>query len=228
LRILVADDLVYNRQVMANIFRRFDWHVTEVESAEEVLERMLQAGEHYDILSIDEHFGVNRLLGSEAIRQLRSKLRPDAGKPQLMIISCTGFVDLGVMADKEIYLLKAGADIVWTKPLPNWTDGTMQRQLAAHLESWSSGTAGAACGADASSHPTRPEVRGADVLTVQEVRPGLSEAAAADEHSEMPHLPENTRVLIADDSSVNRRLLRRIFAQQFGSDGGVDCRGGAQ
>eukprot|EP00966_Prymnesium_polylepis_P048117 1114646-Prymnesium_polylepis.1 len=74
LRILVADDLVYNRQVMANIFRRFDWHVTEVESAEEVLERMLQAGEHYDILSIDEHFGVNRLLGSEAIRQLRSKL----------------------------------------------------------------------------------------------------------------------------------------------------------
>ena len=73
---------------------------------------MRRAGEHYDILSIDEHFGANRLLGSEAIRQLRSKLRPDAGQPQMMIISCTGFVDFGVMADREIDLLKAGADIV--------------------------------------------------------------------------------------------------------------------
>jgi CheY-like chemotaxis protein len=133
LSVLVADDLAYNREVAAKIFRRFSWHVSEAESAEQVLERLLDSGEQYDILLTDEAFGPDCMLGSEAIRQLRSKLRTQEGRPPLFIISCTGFVDQGVMAGKEPELLQAGADVVWAKPLPDWSDGTMQRQLTAHL-----------------------------------------------------------------------------------------------
>ena len=154
LRVLVADDMAYNRQVAAKIFSRFSWDVTEVESAEQVIERLLHTGEQYDILVIDEAFSPGLMLGSEAIRLLRSKLLTSEGQPPLFIISCTGSVDCGAMSGKESALLQAGANLVWSKPLPNWVDGTLQRQLAAHLaDRWRArgGTAGADDAATAGS-----------------------------------------------------------------------------
>lgn len=71
---------------------------------------------------IDEHFGVNCMLGSEAIIQLRAK------GSNAVIIACSG-------NDTEV-ARKLGtlADAVWEKPYPDWLDGTMLREIVALLK----------------------------------------------------------------------------------------------
>lgn len=70
---------------------------------------------------MDEHFGVNCMMGSEAITQLRAR-----GSREV-IIACSGN-DADVAA-------KLGdlADAVWPKPYPNWQDGTMLREVVTLL-----------------------------------------------------------------------------------------------
>ena len=43
----------------------------------------------------------------------------------ICIVSCTG----NTTAADKAELLEAGADRVWSKPFPDFTDGTMQREL---------------------------------------------------------------------------------------------------
>ena len=59
--------------------------------------------------------------GSEATRQLR------AAEVRTPIIACSGNA---AGADSEKKFRVAGADLVWGKPFPNFTDGSMQRDLA--------------------------------------------------------------------------------------------------
>ena len=167
LRALIADDRVTNRTVLRAAFERFGWEVTDVNVAEEVLplieslcpsgestsltlpcltmalsqvlSRVLQKGERYDILVLDERFegqATSTMAGSEAIKQLKSKLvAVDENRTAPVIVSCSGSVGGGVTFQDEIArLFAAGADLVWSKPIPDWrAGGPMQRQLARQL-----------------------------------------------------------------------------------------------
>ena len=49
------------------------------------------------------------------------------------IIACSGNA-AGAESEKKFRV--AGADLVWGKPFPNFTDGSMQRDLARLHEQW--------------------------------------------------------------------------------------------
>ena len=99
--------------------------VLQVKVAEEVLRLHLEEGARYDLLVLDEIFardpGEELMRGSEATRQLR------AAEVRTPIIACSGNA---AGADSEKNFRVAGADLVWGKPFPNFTDGSMQRDLA--------------------------------------------------------------------------------------------------
>jgi len=124
IQVLVADDHPTNRELFRHAFVRFGWDVETAQTAEEVLERVLRDGRTYDILVCDEHFGPsNAMRGSAAIQSLRS------GGFVGVIVTCSGFADDGARQA----MLASGADVVWSKPFPDWRDGSMQRDLAPHL-----------------------------------------------------------------------------------------------
>ena len=93
-----------------------------------MVERILQRGERYDFLVIDQSFGFGAMKGSDAIRALRAGLSGSTGPP-LVIISCTGS-----HGDTFTNIIEAGANVVWTKPFPSWVDGTLQLQLKGLLD----------------------------------------------------------------------------------------------
>ena len=89
----------------------------------------------FDLLITDENFGdgPSALRGSECVQLLR------AAGLRLPVIICSGnagdglFSDMLKDAEYVPYLMRMGADACWGKPLPSWSDGTMQRQLASLL-----------------------------------------------------------------------------------------------
>jgi len=128
LRVLVADDMRMNRKLMHRVLERemkAEWVVETAETAEEAMERVLSAEPRFGLVIFDENFGADRMSGSQAIRLIR-----EAGVTNLVIISCTGALG-GSTSEEEI--LASGADAVWGKPFPSWSDGTMQGELAGLL-----------------------------------------------------------------------------------------------
>ena len=128
LKVLVADDIAMNRKLLRRVLEQqlgAGWAVAEAATAEEVLRLHLEEGARYDLLVLDEIFardpGEELMRGSEATRQLR------AAEVRTPIIACSGNA---AGADSEKKFRVAGADLVWGKPFPNFTDGSMQRDLA--------------------------------------------------------------------------------------------------
>ena len=128
LKVLVADDIAMNRKLLRRVLEQqlgAGWEVSEAATAEEVLRLHLEEGARYDLLVLDEIFardpGEELMRGSEATRQLR------AAEVRTPIIACSGNA---AGADSEKKFRVAGADLVWGKPFPNFTDGSMQRDLA--------------------------------------------------------------------------------------------------
>ena len=68
--------------------------------------------------------------GSEAIRHIRERERAGGSTTatRMKIVSCTGNAEFDVQKLRD-----AGADAVWCKPFPSFTDGSMQKELAALL-----------------------------------------------------------------------------------------------
>lgn len=135
LRVLVADDQLTNRRLLERAFTKFfgeGWSVTEASSAEQALE--LASATDFDIVVMDEIFSVGPgvLRGSEAIKRLRSQARDAeaAGqKRRPVIIHCTGQTTHDAAVDQDA-LLGSGADALWGKPMPCFTNGEMQRMVA--------------------------------------------------------------------------------------------------
>jgi len=140
LKALIADDMRVNRMVLREIFvRHLKWQVTDAVSAEEVIRRTVTDGEQYDLIIMDEHFGPTLMLGSTAVPKLRSAL---SGRE--VIISCTGNATESSLNNVDI-------DAIWGKPVPDWRDGTMQRDLKALFEKRRRLTAGSAAAPDVAS-----------------------------------------------------------------------------
>ena len=93
-----------------------------------MVERILQRGERYDFRVIDQSFGAGAMEGTSAIRALRTGLSGSTGPP-LINISCTGS-----HSDTFSSIIKAGADVVWTKPFPSWVDGSLQLEVKELLD----------------------------------------------------------------------------------------------
>ena len=90
---------------------------------------LVDGGARFDLIVMDEIFervpGEKLMRGSECTRQLRT-----AGV-QTPVIACSGNVS---GAESEKLFLEAGADLVWGKPFPDFTDGSMQRDIAMLLQ----------------------------------------------------------------------------------------------
>uniref|UniRef100_A0A7S3AHA9 Response regulatory domain-containing protein n=1 Tax=Haptolina ericina TaxID=156174 RepID=A0A7S3AHA9_9EUKA len=140
IRALIADDHRMNRKILNMIFTQFGWQVFHAETAEEVLDRIVNKKEKYDILIMDEIFITEQtsrcMLGSEAIKLLRPQL--SGGE---VIISCSGNYSEG---NKGV--IPQGADAVWCKPFPDFRDGSMQRQLLALFQARRAASAAAGDG----------------------------------------------------------------------------------
>ena len=106
----------------------------------QVLDRIVNKKEKYDILIMDEIFITEQtsrcMLGSEAIKLLRPQL--SGGE---VIISCSGNYSEG---NKGV--IPQGADAVWCKPFPDFRDGSMQRQLLALFQARRAASAAAGDG----------------------------------------------------------------------------------
>ena len=97
----------------------------------QVVDRILNRGEKYDLLVLDENFGIGRTCGSEAILQLRDSWKATS-ENRPVVISCNGNGSDGLFTPEE--RVDFGIDAVWGKPTPDWQDGTMQAILAELLE----------------------------------------------------------------------------------------------
>ena len=158
--VLVADDVRINRQLLGRALMHCGegWTVTHVETGEEALERALATP--FDLIIIDEMFSQDTTLlrGSDVVRCIRehetrllrdeppllgtpdlAHVGPNAGAPApasasllqpAAIISCTGNLSAHSEASEHARLLSCGADRLWGKPFPSFTDGAMQRSLA--------------------------------------------------------------------------------------------------
>lgn len=140
LRVLVSDDVKTNRKLLRAAFERHcaaSWSVSEARNGEEAV-AMCEATP-FDLVVMDEVFEVQgsadgpdqRLMrGSEAIAQIRrgeaerARRDPAAAARPACIISCSGN-----NADTD-YVTPTGADLVWIKPFPDFTNGEMQSQLS--------------------------------------------------------------------------------------------------
>lgn len=140
-RVLVADDMASpNRKLMRHAFTRFfgaEWHVAEAETAEQAL-AMATAEPGYEIVVMDEIFSQepSALRGSRAIELLRENEQSSSRVPAV-VISCTGNAS---NADERAQLTRSGADAVWCKPWPDFTNGEMQGIIHALLQARSQAT----------------------------------------------------------------------------------------
>ena len=93
-----------------------NWAISTACTAEEALELLRVAhatSTPFQLLIIDENFGVQQQSGSWAIQEIRATEKISAPLLRLSIISWTSNVDtLSKM------LLECGADLVWGKPFP--------------------------------------------------------------------------------------------------------------
>ena len=133
LRVLIADDGQTNRRLLHRAFTGFfgqGWLVTEATSAEEALALAIET--EFELIVMDEIFapGLEAMLGSAAIKDLRAhEAQAGVRRRRAVVVSCTGNA-----GHKECVDLKqSGADLVWGKPMPNFTNDEMQQQLAPYL-----------------------------------------------------------------------------------------------
>lgn len=163
IRVLVADDIALNRRLLSRVLTHSfgaDWVVTQAETGEQMLKLLgvdhqgplsahaakdvesacvaaadPKAGNGarerphgaFDLLITDENFALDAtvLKGSDCVRLLR------AAGLTLPVVICSG--NASGVDDADQAFLSAGADTCWGKPIPSWSDGSMQRQLAALL-----------------------------------------------------------------------------------------------
>jgi signal transduction histidine kinase len=126
-RILIADDVRMNRQVLRLMICKVadSWTVIEAETTTAALQ--LATRSRFDLIIIDEIFGDDpgEERGSDVIVALRAAEREQPPARPAVIVSCTGNE-----AYEAAALLTKGADAVWPKPVPSATDGSLQRELA--------------------------------------------------------------------------------------------------
>jgi CheY-like chemotaxis protein len=130
LRVLVADDALMNRRLLRRAFTSYfgqGWSVTEATSAEEAV--LLATETAFEVIVMDEIFapGVEAMRGSAAIIDVRAHEVRTGVARRAVIVSCTG--NAGSLTN----LGESGADLVWGKPMPNFTNGDMQNELAPRL-----------------------------------------------------------------------------------------------
>jgi len=131
LRVLVADDALMNRRLLRRAFTSYfgqGWSVTEATSAEEAV--LLATETAFEVIVMDEIFapGVDAMRGSAAITDVRAHEARASVARRAVIVSCTGNA-----ASSLTNLDASGADLVWGKPMPNFTNGEMQNELAPRL-----------------------------------------------------------------------------------------------
>ena len=131
LRVLVADDALMNRRLLRRAFTSYfgqGWSVTEATSAEEAV--LLATETAFEVIVMDEIFapGVDAMRGSAAITDVRAHEARASVARRAVIVSCTGNA-----ASSLTNLDASGADLVWGKPMPNFTNGEMQNDLAPRL-----------------------------------------------------------------------------------------------
>ena len=130
LRVLVADDGQTNRRLLCRAFTGYfgqGWSVTEASSAEEAV--LLATETEFAVIVMDEIFapGLEAMRGSAAILALRAHEARAGVARRAVIVSCTG------NASSLVNLDESGADLVWGKPMPNFTNNEMQNELAPRL-----------------------------------------------------------------------------------------------
>ena len=130
LRVLVADDALMNRRLLRRAFTGYfgqGWSVTEASSAEEAV--LLATETEFAVIVMDEIFapGLEAMRGSAAILALRAHEARAGVARRAVIVSCTG------NASSLVNLDESGADLVWGKPMPNFTNNEMQNELAPRL-----------------------------------------------------------------------------------------------
>jgi len=130
LRVLIADDALMNRRLLRRAFTCYfgpGWSVTEATTAEEAV--LLATETAFEVIVMDEIFapGVDAMRGSAAIIDVRAHEARAGVARRAVIVSCTGNVSSLTNLDAS------GADLVWGKPMPNFTNGEMQNELAPRL-----------------------------------------------------------------------------------------------
>ena len=141
LRVLVADDGMTNRRLLRRAFTGFfgqDWQVTEATTAEEALALVLEAppDAQFALIVMDEIFaqGLEAMRGSTAIAQIRAFEARTSAARRAVIVSCTG----NALSSLAVDLKASGADLVWGKPMPNFTNREMQNEVAPYLAAYAS------------------------------------------------------------------------------------------
>ena len=146
LRVLLVDDVPMNLKILQyalSVGCGTDWRIVKCLVSDEAVKVFAGAAASADpfaIVIMDEHFKSGQLRGSEAIRRIRALeeaaaaagaaqgAAPGAATSRAVIITCTGNTGSGHDEEDRVYY-DAGADAVWGKPIPSWTDGTMQASL---------------------------------------------------------------------------------------------------
>ena len=84
----------------------------------------------FEVIVMDEIFapGVDAMRGSAAITEVRAHEARASVARRAVIVSCTGNA-----ASSLTNLEASDADLVWGKPMPNFTNGEMQNDLAPRL-----------------------------------------------------------------------------------------------
>lgn len=150
LNVLLADDVNSNLVLLSKVMVKYcghDWRVeraTTSEGALKLFEEKHGGEDGFGLVVIDEHFDVrSNLLGSVATKQMRA-FEAARGGARAVIIACTGNTSgidyapaVGAEASAEAgdptraaHYFECGADALWGKPLPDFSDGTMQASLA--------------------------------------------------------------------------------------------------
>ena len=132
-RVLVADDHHINRVLMRRKALRVcgTWAVDVAETGEAAL--ALAGRQRYDLVMLDERYGLTCARGTEITRRLRA-LERERAWPRAIILGMTG----SKSAEHDLAGKRAGQDIVYGKPYPT------PPQLAAEL--WALVQARAAAG----------------------------------------------------------------------------------
>jgi signal transduction histidine kinase/CheY-like chemotaxis protein len=147
IRCLVADDVGVNRILMKRALEKFcgiDWVATTVDTAERAIElACAPAGPDgdgrppFDLIVMDENFAPasakGSMRGSEAIRVIAQHAARKGGRRPAMVL-CTGNTAAARQASGDDGTEPPeGCDLMWDKPCPDPTDGSMANELIALL-----------------------------------------------------------------------------------------------
>jgi len=125
LNILVADDMSFNRRLLVRHltamppFSELGWIITECRTGEEALDLIVNKGEKFDMIFMDEHFDTagGALRGSDVIEKLREyhqQTEVARRQSRCIMIACSG----NCLAEDIEWYTSKGADLTLGKPLP--------------------------------------------------------------------------------------------------------------